>query len=243
MRHETHPLLESLHPRRYIRPSLIPRIIEPIDKYPALYLDLLVRRNMVLGHLFLHVRIEVVVQAEPVHLARRAVVDGGIRMQCCCPPMAHGARRERVHGTHFNRDDTDRDGVLDQSLNVWFEPRAALPFFDLLSPLEVRSEMIHSFGPVCQCAVAKSTTGAYFVVIGDPRIHGWSMVGALLVKESKMLPKMILAEECPGERGLFGTGGIVVVFEVPSPGIELAAENASDASVLTRTLRGTSAMP
>lgn len=198
---------------------------------------------MVLGHPFLHIRMEVVVQAEPVHLARRAVVNGGIRMQCCCPSMAHGARRERVHSIHLDSDDTDRDGVLDQSLNVWFEPRAALPFFDLLSLLEVRSEVIHPFGPVCQRAVAKSATGAYFVVIRDPRIHGRSMIGALLVEESKMLPKMIFAEECPGERGLFGTGGIVVVFEVLRPGVELAAEDASDAPILTRTLRGTSATP
>lgn len=58
-----------------------------------------------------------------------------------------------------------------------------------------------------------------------------------------MLPKMIFAEECPGERGLFGTGGIVVVFEVLRPGVELAAEDASDAPILTRTLRGTSATP
>lgn len=58
-----------------------------------------------------------------------------------------------------------------------------------------------------------------------------------------MLSEMIFAEECAGECGLFGTGRVVVVFEVLSTGIELAAENASDASILTRTLGSTSAMP
>lgn len=186
--------LQNAKPDGIIGAGLVPRIVTSINHLSCLVLDHLIRGEDTGRHLIMNIGSKLNLKTmKTIDIFRVGQIDG---------------RLKRIQHGVFMANEIRRHGILDQTLNFWFETPVTVPLCHVRTTLEMGRQVIGSILPRGKDGPTESTARSYLTDVTAPFVHGG--VEPHIVHQPQVLIEMIFPIEAAlGERLLLAAAVIV----------------------------------